>query len=36
MYSDDNHIGIKYLKINQKLIITSDEEILGLDCELDI
>ncbi|MEN6572367.1 MAG: hypothetical protein ABFD24_11030 [Anaerolineaceae bacterium] len=35
-YPDDNHIGTLPNKLGHKLIITSDEEILGLDNELEI
>jgi len=36
LYPDDNHIGTKRGKMMKKLVITSDEKILGLDPEMEL
>lgn len=34
LYPDDNHIGMKIVKLNKKLLISSSEKIFGLDSEI--
>lgn len=36
LYPDDNRTGVKRVKLNKKLVITSDQKILGLDSAIDL
>lgn len=35
-YPDDNHVGTSTDQLNEKIAISSDEPIAGLDCEIEI